>query len=108
MQRRDEARDFVIYGRPDDPYVQELQAHLNDRGMPFDLYNVDEDDDAMQFAALQSPGNDVEPTIVIGPDDAKEILIRPSFDEVDRILDRLGYRDPRQNLEGRDGDPRRF
>lgn len=91
---QDELPDFVIYGRPGDPYVQQLQDHLKQRGMPFTLLDVDRSEDSMEFAALQNTGSELQPVVVIGPDEDKDVLVQPSMDEVDRILDRFGYLEP--------------
>ncbi|HML22651.1 MAG TPA: hypothetical protein PKD09_13445 [Aggregatilinea sp.] len=91
---QDELPDVAIYGHPNDPYVQQLQAHLQQRGMPFSLLDVDRSEDSMEFAALRNEGPDLKAVVVIGPEEDKEVVVQPSMDEVDRLLARFGFLQP--------------
>ncbi|NLX09312.1 MAG: hypothetical protein GXY36_06615 [Chloroflexi bacterium] len=105
---RDTERDFILYGRPNDEKTQRMRQYLEDRAMPFHFVNIDDNPDDEKFLVLVNSGEVIMPTLVMGPDDDKLILSDPSTEEVDRALTRLGFPDPRHNLDGRDGDPRRF
>ena len=97
---------FVLYGRPDCEDTRRVREHLRYRGVKFQEININEDPEGEQFVLLINSGSRVTPTLVMGPDDDKIILSKPSNAELDRVLGNLGYRDPRPD-EMENGIPNR-
>jgi len=90
------AKPFLVYGRPDCDDTQRARALLDERGVTYEYININEDSEAEQFVVLYNSGNRSTPTIVMGPDDNRMILVEPSNEELSDALDAIGYEDPRQ------------
>lgn len=100
-----ENSEFVVYGRQDSADTERMLEYLDYRGITYLFIDLDEDADAEEFITLS--GSEV-PTLVLGPDNQREIVSNPSNEKLDEVLNRWGYENPRQDLEGRDGNPERF
>jgi len=87
---------FVIYGRPDCEDTVQAREFLDERGVTYEYLNINEDPEAERFVILYNSGKRITPTIVMGPEDDRLVLVEPSNEELDAALNVLGYEDPRQ------------
>jgi glutaredoxin len=97
--------EFIVYGRPNSDATGRLREFLDDRGVTYEYVNIEEDPEAERFLAVNT--SEI-PTLVLGPEEAREIVSNPSLDALDEVLNQYGYRDVRPDLDGRDNNPERF
>lgn len=90
------AKPFLVYGRPGCEDTERARELLDERGVTYEYVNIDEDPEAERFVVLYNSGERITPTIVMGPEDARTILVEPSDQALSDALDALGYEDPRQ------------
>ena len=90
------AKPFLVYGRPNCKDTERALALLDERGVTYDYVNIEEDPEAEQFVVLYNSGERITPTIVMGPEEDRPILVEPSNQALSEALDALGYEDPRQ------------
>jgi len=87
---------FVVYGRPDCEDTVRAREFLDYRGVTYEYVNINEDPEAERFVILYNSGSRITPTIVMGPENDRMVLVEPSDQELSDALDMLGYEDPRQ------------
>lgn len=90
------AKPFLVYGRPDCEDTQRALEYLDHRGVTYDFININEDPEAEQFVVLYNSGERITPTIVMGLEENRRVLVEPSDQELGDTLDEMGYEDPRQ------------
>lgn len=90
------AKPFIVYGRPGCEDTERAMEFLDRRGVTYDYVNIEEDPEAEQFVVLYNSGERITPTIVMGPEEDRTVLVEPSNQELGEALDALGYEDPRQ------------
>jgi len=101
----EEAQDFVVYGRPDSDATRRMREYLDYRGITYLFVNLDEDPEAARFVTLS---DSEAPTLVLGPVDHREIVSNPNEEQLNEVLNRWGYEDPRRSEDGREGKAARF
>ena len=90
------AKPFLVYGRPGCEDTQRAREYLDERGVTYEYININEDSEAEEFVVLYNSGDRITPTIVMGPEENRTILVEPSNQELSDALDAFGYEDPRQ------------
>lgn len=72
------AAEVVVYWRPGCPYCSMLFTGLRDTGLPYRQVNIWDEPEAAAFVRSVAGGNEVVPTVRVGPAAA----VNPSPDQV--------------------------
>lgn len=77
---------IAVYGAADCDDTQRTCAHLQARGLPFRLVNIDHDPEAERFVIFVNGGFRSTPTLVIGDGRSRMLLTEPTNALLDEAL----------------------
>lgn len=90
------AKPCLVYGRPDCEDTQRALELLDHRGVTYDFFNINEDPEAERFVVQYNSGMRITPTIIMGLEENRRVLVEPSDEELSDTLDEMGYESPQQ------------
>lgn len=90
-------KPFLVYGRPDCEDTQRARDYLDERGVTYEYIDINQDPEAEEFVVLYNSGEIITPTIVMGPDEHRTILVEPTNQQLGEALDAVGYENPRRD-----------